>query len=97
MLSSNDKKTLKSIANTLENKYQLGKNGITDTSVDMFDKALTANELIKIDVMKSVTTEIMELALDLSSKLNADVVQVVGRVIVLYRKNKDKPRIKLVK
>ena len=95
MLSSGDKKALKSIANTLETKYQLGKSGITDTSVDMFDKALTAHELIKIDVMKNVTTEIMELALDLSSKLKAEVVNVIGRTILLYRKNPKNPKIKL--
>ena len=95
MLTSNDKKTLKSIANTLETKYQLGKSGITDTSVDMFDKALTAHELIKIHVMKNVTTEIMELALDLSSRLKAEVVNVIGRTILLYRKNPKSPKIKL--
>ena len=95
MLSSGDKKTLKAIANTLEVKYQLGKSGITDTSVDMFDKALTAHELIKIDVMKNVTNEIMELALDLSSKLKAEVVNVIGRTILLYRKNPKNPKIKL--
>ena len=61
----------------------------------MLDKALTARELIKIEVLKSATSPIMEITLDLSSKLNADVVQVVGRVIVLYRKNKENPRIKL--
>lgn len=95
MLSSGDKKVLKGIANTLEVKYQLGKSGITDTSVDMFDKALTAHELIKIDVMKNVTNEIMELALDLSSKLKAEVVNVIGRTILLYRKNPKNPKIKL--
>ena len=95
MLSSGDKKALKGIANTLEVKYQLGKSGITDTSVDMFDKALTAHELIKIDVMKNVTNEIMELALDLSSKLKAEVVNVIGRTILLYRKNPKNPKIKL--
>ena len=95
MLSSGDKKTLKAIANTLDVKYQLGKSGITDTSVDMFDKALTAHELIKIDVMKNVTNEIMELALDLSSKLKAEVVNVIGRTILLYRKNPKNPKIKL--
>ena len=63
----------------------------------MLDKALTAHELIKIDVMKAVVAPIMELALDLSSKLNAEVVQVVGRVIVLYRFNKENHRIKLRK
>ena len=95
MLTSTDKKTLKGIANTLETKYQLGKSGITDTSVDMFDKALTAHELIKIDVMKNVTTEVMELALDLSSKLKAEVVNVIGRTILLYRRNPKNPKIKL--
>lgn len=94
MLSSGDKKALKSIANTLDVKYQLGKSGITDTAVDMFDKALTAHELIKIDVMKSVTTEIMELALDISSKTKAEIVNVIGRTIVLYRKNPKNPKIK---
>ena len=63
----------------------------------MLDKALTARELIKIDVMKAVTSPIMELALDLSSRLNAELVQVVGRVIVLYRYSKDNHKIKLQK
>ena len=95
MLTSADKKTLKGIANTLETKNKKRKSGITDASVDMFDKALTAHELIKIDVMKNVTTEIMELALDLSSKLKAEVVNVIGRTILLYRKNPKNPKIKL--
>ena len=49
------------------------------------------------DVMKSVAVPIMELALDLSSRLNAEIVQVVGRVIVLYRFSKDHHKIKLKK
>ncbi len=97
MLTNNEKKQLKAIASTLDTKYQVGKNEITDTVVSMLDKALTAHELIKIDVMKSVVAPIMELALDLSSRLNADVVQVVGRVIVLYRYSKDNHKIKLRK
>ena len=97
MLTSNEKRQLKALASTLDTKYQIGKNEISDTVLAMLDKALTARELIKIDVMKAVAVPIMELALDLSSRLNADVVQVVGRVIVLFRRNKEKPKIKLVK
>lgn len=85
------------MASTLDIKYQIGKNEITDTVISMLDKALTAHELIKIDVMKSVVAPVMELALDLSSRLNAEVVQVVGRVIVLYRFSKDHHKIKLQK
>ena len=97
MLTSNEKRQLKSIASTLDTKYQIGKNEISDTVVAMLDKALTARELIKIDVMKSVAVPVMELALDLSSRLNAEVVQVVGRVIVLYRFSKENHKIKLHK
>ena len=95
MLSQSEKKQLKALINQDKTKYQVGKSEVTNTLLDMLDKALTARELIKIEVLKSSTTPIMELTLDLSSKLHADVVQVVGRVIVLYRKNKENPRIKL--
>ena len=97
MLTANQKRQLKGLASTLDTKYQVGKNEISDTVVAMLDKALTARELIKIDVMKSVEVPIMELALDLSSQLKAEVVQVVGRVIVLYRYSKDNHKIKLQK
>ena len=97
MLTNKEKKQLKALANTLDTKYQIGKNEITDTLIDMLDKALTAHELIKIDVMKAVVSPVMELALDLSSKLNAEVVSVVGRVIVLYRLNKKNQKIRLHK
>ena len=97
MLTPNQKRQLKGLASTLDTKYQVGKNEISDTVVAMLDKALTARELIKIDVMKAVEVPIMELALDLSSRLNAEIVQVVGRVIVLYRFSKDNHKIKLKK
>lgn len=97
MLTTNEKQQLKALAAKENTKYQVGKNEITDTLLDMLDKALTARELIKIDVMKGATNPIMEIALDLSSRLHADIVQVVGRVIILYRKNKEHPKIKLQK
>ena len=97
MLTSNEKRQLKAIASTLDTKYQIGKNEISDTVIAMLDKALTARELIKIDVMKAVVNPVMEIALDLSSKLNSEIVQVVGRVIVLYRYSKANHKIKLRK
>ena len=97
MLNNAQKRQLKGLASTSKIKYQLGKSGITDTAVSMFEKALVAHELIKIDVMKGVADSKMELALDLSSKLNAEIVQVIGNTIVLYRRNKDNPKIQLAK
>ena len=97
MLTQNQKKQLKSLAAKLDTKYQLGKKEISDTLIDMLNKALTAHELIKIDVMKGYDGEMEPLAMELSMRLKAEVVQIVGRVIVLFRRNKEKPVIKLVK
>lgn len=97
MLTQSQKKQLKALIVQDKTKYQIGKSEVTNALLDMLDKALTARELIKIEVLKSATTPVMELTLDLSSKLHADVVQVVGRVIVLFRKNKENPKIKLCK
>lgn len=97
MLTQNAKKQLKALSAKLDTKYQLGKNEISDNLIAMLDKALTAHELIKIDIMRAVDKPVMELALDLSIKLHAEIVQVVGKVVVLYRQNKEKPKIKLVK
>ena len=97
MLTQSQKKQLKALIVQDKTKYQVGKSEVTNALLDMLDKALTARELIKIEVLKSATTPVMELTLDLSSKLHADVVQVVGRVIVLFRRNKENPKIKLCK
>ena len=97
MLNNNQKRQLKTLGAKLTNKYQVGKNGLTPTLLDMLEKAIVAHELIKIDVMKGYEGEMEPLAMDLSLRLKAEVVQIVGRVIVLFRRNKDKPQIKLVK
>lgn len=97
MLKQNERKQLKALAAQLTIRYQLGKKEIGPTVIDMFDKALTAHELIKIDVMKSVDGNLMEIALDLSSKLNADIVDLIGRVIILFRRNKENPKIRFKK
>ena len=97
MLTQSEKKQLKSLAAKETTRYQVGKKEITNSLIEMLNKALTARELIKIDVMRGADDPIMELALDLSSRLHAEIVQVVGKVIVLYRRNKENPKIKLKK
>lgn len=95
MLTPKQKRELKGLASTLKTRYQIGKNDISDTLVDMLDKALTAHELIKIDVMKGCTLPVMEVAVDIANRLKAELVEVMGRVIVLFRRNKDNPKIKI--
>ena len=95
MLNPKQKRELKGLASTLTTRYQIGKNDISETVVSMLDKALTAHELIKIDVMKGCLLPVMEVAIDISNRLNAELVTVMGRVIVLFRRNKENPKIKI--
>ena len=75
MLTPKQKRDLKALASTLTIRYQIGKNEISQTLIDMLDKALTAHELIKIDVMKGCSLPIMEVAIDISNRLNAELCQ----------------------
>ena len=95
MLTPKQKRDLKALASTLTIRYQIGKNDISDTLLAMLDKALTAHELIKIDVMKGCTLPVMEIAIDIANRLNAELVHVMGRVIILFRRNKENPKIKI--
>ncbi len=94
MLNNKEKKHLKSLANTIDNKYLVGKEGVSDELITMLSKALDAKELIKVQVQQSVAGNLKEYALDLASELNATIVQEIGHVIVLYRQNRKKPIIK---
>ena len=95
MITKEQKKQLKALIVSDKTKYQVGKSEITDSLITMLDKALEARELNRVEVLKSAVTPVMELTLDLSSRLHADVVSVVGRVIILFRRNKENPKIKL--
>lgn len=95
MLTNKQKNLLKGRSNILKPIYQIGKKELSNNSLEMLEKALLAHELIKIQVLKAVDAPLMEIALDLASNLHAEVIQVIGRVIVLFRRNILKPKIEL--
>lgn len=97
MLTSKQRAQLRGMANTMETILQIGKTGITDQTVKQVDDALTARELIKIRTLETSPTSSRESADMLAERVNADVVQVIGTRIVLYRENKKNKQIHLVK
>ena len=96
ILNKRQIRQLKGIASTLDSKYQVGKNGITDTLIEILDKGIEKNELIKISLMKCVVKDKKEIASVLSFRLHAEIITIIGNVIVLYRKNLKEPHIVLV-
>ncbi len=93
MLTGKQKRYLRGLASTEDAIVQLGKAGLTDSTMASLNEALEARELVKIKVLKNSPEEAKEVASLLSEKANAELVQVVGKNIVLYRARKKEPGI----
>ncbi len=81
---------LKSLAMTMEPIFQVGKSSITPEFTKAVSEALAARELIKIGVLKNCADDPKELAKILAQRTRSQVVQVIGKKIVLYKEGKDK-------
>lgn len=95
MLTSKQRAKLKGIASTTETILQVGKGGVGEQLVKQVDDALTARELIKLRLLDTAPESPEELSRALSEATHSEVVQVIGRRVVLYRRNPKKPMIKL--
>ena len=87
MLKGNQKRYLKGLANGISQRYLLGKGGIEDTFLKQIDAALEAKELIKVGVLDGSPLPAKEAGPILAEKTGAELVQVIGKVVVLYRKS----------
>lgn len=90
MLTSKQRANLRSQANDMETILQVGKEGIGATLLKQIDDALTAREMIKIRVLNNQEMTSRQIADDISSQVECDVVQVIGTRIVLFRRNPKK-------
>lgn len=89
MLTSKQKSELRSLANTLPALFQVGKDGVSANLTKTIGDSLTAHELVKVSILKSCPTPAMEVALDISSACKCEIVQIIGRTVILYRKSKE--------
>lgn len=89
-MTSKERVKLKKQAMELESIFRIGKMGITPQTVDALRSALKARELIKVNILKNCDDEVPVLAKMLSERTGAEIVQVIGRRIVLYKKNPKK-------
>lgn len=85
MLTSKQRSKLKGMASVMAPVTQVGKGGITDNLLKTLSEALEARELIKIGVLDNAEVSPSDIADNLAALLEAEVVIVIGRKIVLYR------------
>lgn len=96
-MTSKQRAYLKSLASTLNPIFQVGKYSLTPEFVKGIDEAFNTKELIKIAVLKNCMDDPNEIAQTIAERTHSQVVQVIGKKIVLYKPDKKNPKIILPK
>ena len=97
LLNSKQRAFLRSKANSEEPILHLGKGGLSEPLLRQAEDALAARELIKGKVLETAPFSSREAAEQVAQEVCAEVVQVIGRTFVLYRRNQKEPKIQLPK
>lgn len=94
-LRGKQKAFLRSLGMTLEPVVMVGKEGVTASVVESAKQAIKKRELIKVRVLQNADDEPKEAITILAERVDADLVQVIGRNGLLFKRNFDKPKIEL--
>ena len=94
MLTGKQKRFLRHEAHHLNAIFQIGKDALSDNLIEQVDHAIEARELVKISVLKNSPVDIEETAFDIARLTDSELVQIIGRTIVLYRPSRN-PKIVL--
>ena len=96
-MTSKQRAYLKSLASNINPIFQVGKSSLTPEFTEAVREAFQNNELIKIAVLKNCADDPNEIGQVLAERTGSQLVQVIGKKIVLYKPDKDKPKIVLPK
>lgn len=85
---------LRSLAHHLKPLHHVGKEGLTEATVDALTTAFNGRELIKVRVQEVASLPAREAGPELAERIEgAEHVQTIGRTVVLYRRHPEKPEI----
>ncbi len=95
-MTSKQRSYLKGLAMTMDPIFQIGKSSVTPELTAAIAEALEARELIKLTVLKNCLDDGRSIAEVLAERTRSEVVQVIGKKIVLYKPAKDEAKRKIV-
>ncbi len=88
-MTGKERADLRKQANTLTAIFQIGKDNITEPLIEAVDTALKKRELIKLSVLETSELSAKEAAEQLAGATGAEVIQCIGRKLVLYREKEE--------
>lgn len=96
-MTSKQRAYLKGLAMNTEPVLQIGKSCLTPEVTEAVREAFNTRELIKLAVLKNCMDDPGMIAKTLAERTGSEVVQVIGKKIVLYKENRDNKKIQLPK
>lgn len=88
MLTTKQKSYLRKLAHTRKALIQIGKDEISENMIKTIQDSLEAHELIKVSMLKTCSLSVDEAAIQIASSTHSEIVQIIGRTFVLYRRSK---------
>ena len=96
-MTSKQRAYLKSLAMKIDPVFRVGKDSISPELIEGVRESIDARELIKIAVLQNCMDDPKEVAQTLAERTRSEVVQVIGKKIVLYKESRDHKKIQLPK
>ncbi|MBS4209040.1 ribosome assembly RNA-binding protein YhbY [Bacillus sp. FJAT-50079] len=93
MLTGKQKRFLRSKAHHLDPIFQVGKGGVNENMIKQIEDVLEARELIKVSILQNCEEDKETVAASLVEGTGAELVQVIGKIIVLYKESVEKKTI----
>lgn len=95
MLTGKQKRFLRAQANQLKPIFQVGKIGVNQNMIDQIEDALEKRELLKVSILQNCMDDKDTVAEQLATGTNAEIVQIIGNNIVLYKESTENKQIRL--
>ena len=92
-MNSRQRAYLRSLASNIDPFFQIGKNNLTPEGTEAVRECFNNNELVKISVLKNSLEDPKTMAHTIAERTGSEVVEVIGKKIVLYKPFKDDPKI----
>lgn len=97
MLTGKQKRFLRAEAHHLKSIFQVGKDGVNENMIKQLNDVLEKRELIKVNVLQNCLEDKHEVAEAIATQTNAQIVQIIGNQIVLYKESMENKTIDLPK
>lgn len=92
-MNSRQREYLRKAAHDLEPMVRLGKDGFTDNQAQSILDVIESRELIKVKILQNSRVEKEEVAKEIEAKTGCEVVGIIGKTIILFKENTEKPKI----